>query len=182
MNCDMQPTPQTYNPAFFPTIHGKAVLIFQPEGKGVQTEFAYFPDNFLGSYVMNVVGNTMKTLTALLKVDLSAGFAVSMSLIVMLGSDGVVRALAYDLTTTTSGGIWQTMSKLPTVNFASITSSSLDDSTAGSYNSNSSSLDSTSSSPQKSAGHSGLISTSVAWAMLVGTDSELVWHSFGSLL
>jgi len=176
----MQPTPQTYNPASFPTMHGKAVSIFQPEGKGVQTEFAYFPDDFSGSYVMNVVSNTTKTLTAPPKVDLSAGFAASTSSIVMLGSDGVVRALAYDPTTTTSGGTWQTVSKLPTVNFASIASSSLGDSTAGSYNSNSSSpsLGSTSSSPQKSAGHSGLIPTSAAWAMLVGTGMALMGSLF----
>ncbi len=174
----MQPIPQTYNPASFPTMHGKAVSIFQPEGKGVQTEFAYIPDDFSGTYVVNVVSNTTKTLTAPPKVDLSAGFAASTNSIVMLGNDGVVRALVYNPKTTTSGGTWQTVSKLPTVNFASITGSN--SSAAGSFNSNSSSPVSSSSgqTSQNSAGHSAFIPMSATWAMLVGTGMALL----GSLL
>jgi len=36
----------------------------------------------------------------------------------MLGSDGVVGWLAYDPTTKTTATAWQTVSKLPSVNFA----------------------------------------------------------------
>src|SRR5260221_1778004 len=111
----MQPTPQAYNPASFPTVHGKAVSIFQPEGKGVQTEFAFIPDHSSAPYVVNVVSNTTNSLPGPSKV---ASLAAGTNSIVVLGSDGVVKSLAYDPSATSPGGTWNTVSKLPKIDFS----------------------------------------------------------------
>jgi len=170
----MQPTPQTFTPAAFPTMHGKAVSIFHPEGKGVQTEFAFVPDDFSGTYVVNVISNTTKILAPPPVVDLGASFAASTSSIVMLGNDGVVRSLAYNPNTTNSSGTWTTVSKLPTVDF---TSSLLPVSNGANVsNSNSSSGPSPSnlSSSQTSGALIGVNPGIIAWGVLVGSTLALV--------
>ena len=114
----MQPVPQIYTPAAFPTMHGKAVSIFQSQG--VQTEFAFFSDDRSGTYIVNAVSNTTKTLPPPPASDLGATFAASTNSLVVLGNDGVVNFLAYDPnSTTTSGGSWTKVSKLPTADFTS---------------------------------------------------------------
>jgi hypothetical protein len=171
----MQPTPQAYSPASFPTMHGKAVSIFQPQGRGVQTEFAFVPDDFSATFIINVVSNTTKTLTAPPKVDPGACFAASTNSIVMLGNDGVVRSLAYDPNTTESGGTWTTVSKLPTVDF---TSSLLPVSNgANSTNSTGSSLGSAESSNSRSSSSQtggAPASMNPMWAILVGSTLFLI--------
>jgi hypothetical protein len=168
----MQPTPQTYSPASFPTMHGKAVSIFQPEGKGVQTEFAFIPDDFSSTYIINVVSNTTKTLTAPPKVDLGPSFAASTNAVVMLGNDGVVRSLAYDPSTTTSGGTWKTVSKLPTIDFTAspvpVSNGANPNSTSGSSNSSSSST---------SGAPSGMNPGIVTWGVLLGSLFALIGSS-----
>jgi hypothetical protein len=170
----MQPTPQAYRPASFPTVHGKAVSIFQPDGKGVQTEFAFIPDDFSGTYVVNVVSNTTKTLTAPPNADIGATYAASTNSIVMLGSDGVVRSLAYNPGNTTSGGTWKTVSKLPTVDFTS----SVFPVSNGGNSSNSTSDSSNSSSSQTGGALIGTNPRTVTWGVLVGSTFALI----GSIL
>jgi len=166
----MQPTPQAYRPASFPTLHGKAVSIFQPEGEGVQTEFAFVPDDFSGTYIVNVVSNTTKTLTAPPKVDLGASFAASTNAIVILGSDGVVRSLAYDSSNNTSGGTWKTVSKLPIADFAS----SFLPVGNGANSSNSTSGSSNSSSSQTSDVPTGMNPSIITWSVLVAITFSLI--------
>lgn len=165
----MQPTPQAYKPASFPTMHGKAVSIFQPEGKGVQTEFAFIPDDFSCTYIVDVVTNTTKALAAPPIVDLGASFTASTNSIVMLGSDGVVRSLAYDPSTTMSGETWQIVSKLPTVDFSgSIVAVS------NGANSNSTSDSSNSSTSQTSGAPMGMNPRFITWGVLFGSTFALI--------
>ncbi len=179
----MQPTPQTYSPASFPTTSGKAVSIFKPTGQGVQTEFAFIPTSFSSTYIINVQSNTTKTLSAPPKTDTGASFTASTSAIVMLGSDGVVSWLAYDPSSTSSGGTWQTVSKLPSVNFAASlansalgTSASSDGTNSTSSSNSSSSSNSTSSSSSSSHISGGGALNSLVWSTLVGCGLA-VWAS-----
>jgi len=173
----MQPTPQTFTPAAFPTMHGKAVSIFQP--KGVQTEFAFVPDDFSGTYVVNVISNTTKILAPPPVADLGASFAASTSSIVMLGNDGVVRSLAYNPNTTNSGGTWTIVSKLPTVDFTSSllpVSNGANASNSASNSNSSSSVPSpsNSSSSQTSGDLIGVNAGIIALSVVVGSTLALL--------
>lgn len=95
----MQPTIQSYGTPAFPNTHGKAASIFQPEGQGVQTEFAFIPDDGSATYVVNVLSNTTKSLSGPPKADPLASYYASTNAIVQLTSDGKVSYLPYDNTT-----------------------------------------------------------------------------------
>lgn len=111
----MQPAPQVYGN--FPNSHGKTASFFLDQG--VQQEFAYIPDDGSATYVVNVETNTTKTLTGPPTTDPFASYYASTSALVQLTTDGKVAFLAYDPATTTSGGTWTPISKLPTPSFAS---------------------------------------------------------------
>ncbi|KDR73239.1 hypothetical protein GALMADRAFT_251824 [Galerina marginata CBS 339.88] len=106
----MQPAPQFYGTAF-PSTHGKAASFFLDAG--VQQEFAFIPDDGSATYVVNVETNTTKTLTGPPQQDPFATYAASTSALVQLTASGQVAFLAYNPNTTTSGGTWSTISKLP---------------------------------------------------------------------
>ncbi|PPQ90706.1 hypothetical protein CVT25_005014 [Psilocybe cyanescens] len=106
----MQPTPQFYGTAF-PDTHGKTASFFLDAG--VQQEFAFIPDDGSATYVINVESNTTKTLTGPPQQDPFASYSASTSALVQLTPGGQVAFLAYDPNTTTSGGTWATISKLP---------------------------------------------------------------------
>ncbi|KAH9475785.1 hypothetical protein JR316_0011344 [Psilocybe cubensis] len=106
----MQPAPQFYGTAF-PDTHGKAASFFLDSG--VQQEFAFIPDDGSATYVINVESNTTKTLSGPPQRDPFASYSASTSALVQLNTAGQVAFLAYDPKTTTSGGTWATISKLP---------------------------------------------------------------------
>ncbi|KAF5309535.1 hypothetical protein D9619_012349 [Psilocybe cf. subviscida] len=107
----MQPEPQSYGNAF-PDSHGKTASFFLDEG--VQQEFAFIPDDGSATYVVNVETNTTKTLTGPSQQDPFAFYSASTSALVQLTSDGHVAFLPYDPKTTTSGGTWTAITKIPT--------------------------------------------------------------------
>ncbi|KJA17640.1 hypothetical protein HYPSUDRAFT_46107 [Hypholoma sublateritium FD-334 SS-4] len=116
----MQPAPQNYGT--FPDSHGKAASFFLDSG--VQQEFAYVPDDGSATYVINVETNTTKTLTGPPTQDALASYYASTSALVQLDTAGTVAFLAYDPNTTTSGGTWSTISKIPTATAVSSSSAS----------------------------------------------------------
>jgi len=105
----MQPAPQNYGT--FPSTHGRAASFFLDAG--VQQEFAFIPDDGSATYVINVESNTTKTLTGPPQPDPFAQYSASTSALVQLSTTGKVAFLAYDPNTTTSGGTWSTIDKLP---------------------------------------------------------------------
>jgi len=111
----MQPTPQSYGN--FPTTYGRTASFFHEEG--VQEEFAFIPDDGSATYVINVQTNTTKTLTGPRVKDAFATYSASTSALVQLSTSGKVSFLAYNPTTTTSGGSWAHISQLPQVAFTS---------------------------------------------------------------
>ncbi|PPQ96094.1 hypothetical protein CVT26_004726 [Gymnopilus dilepis] len=106
----MQPAPQNYGTPF-PSTHGRAASFFQDQG--VQQEFAFIPDDGSATYVINVETNTTKTLSGPSVKDPFAQYYASTSALVQLTTSGQVNFLAYNQNTTTSGGTWTTISKLP---------------------------------------------------------------------
>ncbi|KAF4609935.1 hypothetical protein D9613_010263 [Agrocybe pediades] len=108
----MQPTPQFYGTKF-PSTHGQAASFFLDSG--VQQEFAFIPDDGSATYVINVETNTTKTLTGPPVADPFASYSASTSALVQLTTDGKVAFLPYDPKTTTSGGTWSTLAKLPAI-------------------------------------------------------------------
>ncbi|KIM36305.1 hypothetical protein M413DRAFT_291010 [Hebeloma cylindrosporum] len=123
----MQPAPQSYGN--FPTSHGKTASFFLDAG--VQQEFAYIPDDGSATYVINVEvsqiftkysntlvypcgqKNTTKTLTGPPQQDPFASYSASTSALVQLTTSGKVAFLPYQPSSTTSGGTWTTISKIP---------------------------------------------------------------------
>ncbi|KAF8898018.1 hypothetical protein CPB84DRAFT_1681602 [Gymnopilus junonius] len=106
----MQPAPQNYGTAF-PSTHGRAASFFLDAG--VQQEFAFIPDDGSATYVINVESNTTKTLSGPSVKDPFAQYYASTSALVQLTTSGQVNFLAYNPNTTTSGGTWSAVSKLP---------------------------------------------------------------------
>jgi len=119
----MQPAPQSYGTPAFPSTHGKTASFFMPEGKGVQQEFAFIPDDGSATYVINVATNTTKTLTGPPQKDPFASYSASTSALVMLGTQGQVVYLPYDKDGSAGGGTWSTITKIPTASFSSASSS-----------------------------------------------------------
>jgi len=147
----MQPAPQSFGN--FPTTHGKTASFFLNEG--VQQEFAFIPDDGSATYVINVESNTTKTLTGPSQQDPFATYTASTSALVQLTKSGKVAFLAYDPNTTTSGGTWSTIAKIPVATF----SSSSGTSASGSASSTASGAASTSTSSPKSNGSNGTSSS-----------------------
>jgi len=123
----MQPAPQSFGN--FPTTHGKTASFFLNEG--VQQEFAFIPDDGSATYVVNVESNTTKTLTGPAQQDPFATYSASTSALVQLTTSGQVAFLAYNPNTTTSGGTWSTISKIPVATFSLGSSSSASGSATG---------------------------------------------------
>jgi hypothetical protein len=116
----LQPAPQSMGK--FPTTHGKTASFFQDSG--VQQEFAFIPDDGSTTYVVNVETNTTKTLTGPPQQDSFATYSASTSALVQLTTGGKVSFLAYNETTTTSGGTWNTITKIPVAVFSTSGNSS----------------------------------------------------------
>lgn len=122
----LQPTPQSYGS--FPATHGRAASFFQQTG--VQTEFAFIPDDGSATYVVNVITNTTKTLTGPTTKDSSATYATSTSALVQLSTSAGVSWMGYDSSSGT-GTAWSAVKALPSVNLTSVTSGSASSTSSG---------------------------------------------------
>ena len=89
----MQPLPQSYGS--FATTHGKTASFFKDIG--VQTRFAYIPDDGKNTYVVDVISNSTATFPAPPSLDPYAEYAASPSALVRLSSDsGKLSWMNYD--------------------------------------------------------------------------------------
>ncbi|KAF9444643.1 hypothetical protein P691DRAFT_807022 [Macrolepiota fuliginosa MF-IS2] len=108
----MQPDPQSYGN--FPSTHGQTASFFQDTG--VQTKFAFIPDDGSATYVIDVTTNTTETLKAPSNKDSKATYFASTTALVQLSSSGSVSYLAYDqgAPDKNTAASWVSVSKLPT--------------------------------------------------------------------
>jgi len=89
-----QPEVQPYSgPATFPSIHGQATSFFRETG--VQQEFAFLPDDFSGTYVINVETNTTQVLAPPPSKDTNAIYFAGITSLIQLDSTGAVSYLPY---------------------------------------------------------------------------------------
>jgi len=140
----MQPTPQPYGD--FPNTHGQTASFFKDTG--VQTKFAFIPDDGSATYVIDVTANNTETLKAPSTKDSKATYFASTTALVQLSSSGSVSFLAYDQTASdkNAAATWVSVSKLPTAATNSPTTGSLSVTPSGTNSAQSGSSSSTSSS------------------------------------
>jgi len=77
----------------FPSTHGQVASFFQPTG--VQQEFAFIPDDFSGTYIVNVETNTTQVIAAPAIKDTAATYFAGIKVLVQLDSTGGVYFLPY---------------------------------------------------------------------------------------
>jgi hypothetical protein len=91
-----QPEVQSYAGSNnFPDSHGQITSFFQPDGQGVQQEFAFIPDNGQNTFVINVENNSTTSLAAPPTTDPSARYFAGVTALVQLTSAGAVNFLPY---------------------------------------------------------------------------------------
>lgn len=110
-----QPQSQSYSGATFPAVHGQATSFFQ--SSGVQQEFAFIPDDFSDTYVINVESNSTTTLAAPTTKDTGARYAASITALVQLDSTGAVSFIPYTQgdASTNAAAAWSSVTKITAV-------------------------------------------------------------------
>lgn len=90
----LQPDAQDYpGDKTFPALHGQATSFFMDTG--VQQEFAFFPEDFSATYVINVENNSTKTLPPPAVKDTQSSYVAGITSLVQLDSTGSVSFLPY---------------------------------------------------------------------------------------
>lgn len=77
----------------FPALHGQATSFFMETG--VQQEFAFVPDDFSATYVINVENNSTRTLPPPTTKDTKSSYAAGITSLVQLDSTGAVSYVPY---------------------------------------------------------------------------------------
>jgi hypothetical protein len=90
---DYQSYPENNGTSAFPATHGQATSFFQETG--VQQEFAFIPDDFSATYVINVEKNSTQVLAPPESKDTSAIYFAGITSLVQLDSTGAVSYLPY---------------------------------------------------------------------------------------
>jgi hypothetical protein len=118
---DVQSYPGSTN---FPETHGQVTSLFQPDGKGVQQEFAFIPDNGQNTFVINVENNSTAALAAPPSADPSARYFGGVTALVQLTGDGAINYLPYQQgqESANSGAKWAPVANLAAVAPASSSS------------------------------------------------------------
>jgi len=89
-----QPEIQNYpGDKTFPALHGQATSFFMDTG--VQQEFAYVPDDFSATYVINVENNSTRTLPPPTSKDTGSSYVAGITSLVQLDSTGAVSFVPY---------------------------------------------------------------------------------------
>ncbi|ESK89931.1 hypothetical protein Moror_779 [Moniliophthora roreri MCA 2997] len=115
-----QPETQTYSGDQFPAQHGQVASIFKDESW--QLEFAYFPDDGSGTYIINVETNATKALPGIPSKDASATYAASTNTLVSSSSGGI-QYMPYNPSGDNSGAQWTAVQKLASLKAAASTGS-----------------------------------------------------------
>lgn len=89
-----QPEVQSYpGDKTFPALHGQATSFFMESG--VQQEFAFIPDDFSATYVINVENNSTRTLPPPTVKDTKSTYVAGVTSLVQLDSTGAVTFIPY---------------------------------------------------------------------------------------
>jgi hypothetical protein len=110
-----QPEVQSYQGSTnFPESHGQVTSFFQAEGKGVQQEFAFIPDNGQNTFVINVENNSTTPLAPPPSTDPSARYFAGVTSLVQLTADGSINYLPYQQgqASTNSAAKWAPVANL----------------------------------------------------------------------
>ena len=90
----LQPDLQDYpGEKTFPAAHGQTASFFKQTGP--QQEFAYIPDDFSGTYVINVENNSTRTLPPPMVKDTKSSYVAGITSLVQLDSTGGVSFVPY---------------------------------------------------------------------------------------
>ena len=90
----LQPEIQNYpGEKTFPAVHGQAASFFKETGP--QQEFAFIPDDFSGTFVINVENNSTQTLPPPTVKDTKSYYAAGITSLVQLDSTGGVSFVPY---------------------------------------------------------------------------------------
>lgn len=112
----LQPEVQAYSgDKTFPAAHGQATSFFKDAG--VQQEFAFIPDDFSATYVINVENNSTKTLPPPTVKDTKSYYAAGITSLVQLDSTGAVYFLPYapGKSDTNTNATWNSIKALAAV-------------------------------------------------------------------
>jgi len=88
----MQPDPQRYGD--FPNTHGQTASLFKD--MGVQTKFAFIPDDATATYIIDVTTNKTETLKGPTQKDRLARYSASTSALLQLTPSGDVSYITFD--------------------------------------------------------------------------------------
>jgi len=90
----LQPEVQDYpGEKTFPAAHGQATSFFKETGP--QQEFSFIPDDFSGTYVINVENNSTRTLPPPTVKDTKSSYVAGITSLVQLDSTGAVSFVPY---------------------------------------------------------------------------------------
>ncbi|TFK20595.1 hypothetical protein FA15DRAFT_625163 [Coprinopsis marcescibilis] len=107
----LQPEPQYYGEPQFPNSHGKTTSFFRDIG--VQTQYAYIPDDGSNTYVVDVTTNSTRIIPGPARRDPYATYAASPNALVQLASTaGAISWIGYNQETG-QGTSWQTLPSFP---------------------------------------------------------------------
>ncbi|EFI27190.1 hypothetical protein CC1G_15015 [Coprinopsis cinerea okayama7 len=110
----LQPEIQSYGEIQFPNTHGKTASFFKDTG--VQTHYAFIPDDGSNTYVIDYNTNTTMRLPGPPLTDPYAMYAASPNALVQLGSSqGTLQWLSFDQDTNQGGSEWTPITSLPQV-------------------------------------------------------------------
>ncbi|KAG1738140.1 uncharacterized protein EDB91DRAFT_1139249 [Suillus paluster] len=159
-----QPQAQAYplpNGSAFPATYGYATSFFQADNT-VQQEFAFIPEDFSATYIINVETNTTQALAAPTTKDTKATYFAGITALVQLSSNGAVSYLPYleGNTSTNPAATWASVSNLAA---AAPPSSS---STSGSNGSTSASGSQSATSPSSTTS-GATVGASIQYSMLI---------------
>lgn len=165
----LQPDPQNYpGDKTFPAAHGQTASFFK--ASGVQQEFAFIPDDFSGTYVINVENNSTQTLTPPTVKDTKSSYVAGITSLLQLDSTGAVSFVLYapDDSSTNAKASWSSVKALAAVAPPNSHSSSASTPqvTGATGNTNTHTSESSDGALSNHAVTSGLVGLSVLFAVL----------------
>jgi hypothetical protein len=94
----------------FPAAHGQTASFFMPTG--VQQEFAFIPDDFSGTYVVNVENNSTRTLPPPTVQDTKSTYVAGITSLLQLDSAGAVSFVPYTPGDNNANAAWSSVKSL----------------------------------------------------------------------
>lgn len=156
-------------------MHGQTTSFFNQTG--VQEEFAFIPDDFSATYVINVENNSTRTLPPPTVQDTKSSYVAGITSLVQLDSTGAVHFVPYAPgdATTNANAIWTTVkslvgltstSNLQSNSTSNSTSNNQQSSNSGTPNNTSTTHTNTDGASSSYTVTSGLVSLAVLFAIL----------------